>query len=361
MALCALEPLGTPAFARALARFGAVELWEGFRARADESAWGRRAQAIDVAELERSTEACGARFIIPGDDEWPLQLEDLGQVSVAGQAGEPVGLWVKGLPLSGLAGGVAVVGARAASAYGENVTLEVAADLASGGRVVISGLAFGVDAAAHRGALGVRGRTVGVVASGVDDPYPAANRILAESVTRSGAVVSELPPGARPTRYAFLARNRIIAALSEAVVVTEAAARSGAKNTASWASALGRALLAVPGPVTSSLSATPHRLIRDGAAILCTCAADVEEVLGPLGSADQGDGRGEQRPVDRLAPDLLAIREAVQPREEVTAAQLVARTGQRMFDVLANAGELVEQGWLDEVDGGFTLPGRRQG
>ena len=181
MALCALEPLGTPAFARALARFGAVELWEGFRARADESAWGRRAQAIDVAELERSTEACGARFIIPGDDEWPLQLEDLGQVSVAGQAGEPVGLWVKGVPLSGLAGGVAVVGARAASAYGENVTLEVAADLASGGRVVISGLAFGVDAAAHRGALGVRGRTVGVVASGVDDPYPAANRILAEN------------------------------------------------------------------------------------------------------------------------------------------------------------------------------------
>lgn len=359
MALCALEPLGAPAFLRALQTFGAVELWQGFLAQGESTAWGRRARAVDPAEVERRTAACGARFLIPGDDEWPAPLADLDQAVVAQQTGEPVGLWVLGRSLGELTACVAVVGARAASAYGEHMTLELAADLASAGRVVVSGLAFGVDAAAHRGALGVRGQTVAVVACGVDDPYPAANRRLAEAVIDSGALVSELPPGSRPTRYGFLARNRIIAGLSAAVVVTEAAARSGAKNTASWASAVGRHLLAVPGPINSSLSATPHRLIRDGVAILCTGAADVEELLGPLGEVDDGDGRGEARAIDRLRPALLAIREAVRPREEVSAAQLSARTGQAMVEVLAGACELVEKGWLDEADGGFTLPRRR--
>ncbi|NHB85801.1 hypothetical protein G7085_17870 [Tessaracoccus sp. HDW20] len=141
------------------------------------------------------------------------------------------------------------------------------------------------------------------MASGVDEPYPTAHRGLAASVLGSGSIVSELPPGSRPTKYAFLARNRIIAAMSAAVVVVEAALRSGAKNTASWAGALGRPLLAVPGPATSSLSATPHRLIRDGEAILCTGAPDVEAVLAPLGAGPEAPSRGDPRPSTCSGPN----------------------------------------------------------
>ena len=217
----------------------------------------------------------------------------------------------------------------------------------------------GIDAGAHRGALGVRGRAVAVVASGVDNPYPAANAALAGRVVESGSVVSEMPPGERPTRYAFLARNRMIAALAHAVIVVEAAARSGAKNTASWANAIGRQVLAVPGPITSSLSATPHKLIRDGEAILVTDAQDVEAVLAPLGSVAEPDGRGAARPIDQLPLPLLELRESIKAKEQVTSAQLSTRTGQSMIDVLSNAAELVESGWLDEVGGLFSLPARR--
>lgn len=358
MGLCALTPLGQPNVVSAVAEFGAVELWRGFLTQ-PESTWGRRAEAIDLRALERATERCRARFIIPGDDEWPASLQDLERAEIGKQTGEPIGLWVKGRPLPELSGGVAVVGARACTTYGEQAAVTLAADLAMQDRLIISGLAYGVDAAAHRGALGVRGTTLAVVASGVDEPYPAANAQLARRIEEAGAVVSELPPGYRPTRYAFLARNRIIAALSQSVVVVEAASRSGAKNTASWGNAMGRPVLAVPGPITSSLSATPHKLIRDGEAILVTSAAEVEAVLAPLGTVAEPSGRGPERPIDQLPLPLLEIREAVGSKEQVSAAQLSARTGQPMIDALANAAELVEAGWLDEASGLFSLPSRR--
>ena len=358
MGLCALTPLGQPNVMAALAQFGPVELWEGFLQQPD-TTWGRRAEAIDLRGLQRATERCGARFIIPGDAEWPGCLADLDRAEVSRQTGEPVGLWVKGRPLTELGGGVAIVGARACTTYGEHAAVTLAADLAMQDRLIISGLAYGVDAAAHRGALGVRGTTVAVVASGVDEPYPAANARLAQRVEEAGAVVSELPPGYRPSRHAFLARNRIIAALSEAVVVVEAADRSGAKNTASWGNVLGRPVLAVPGPITSSLSSTPHRLIRDGEAILVTSAAEIEAVLAPLGTVEEPSGRGKDKPIDQLPLPLLEIREAIGAKEQVSAAQLSARTGQPMIDALSNAAELVEAGWLDEAAGLFSLPARR--
>lgn len=359
MGLCALAPLGQPNVVEALERFGAEELWQGFLRQPD-TTWGRRAQPVDLDVIKRATERSGARFIIPGDEEWPTRLDSLHRAEVGTQTGAPIGLWAKGMNLSELQGGVAIVGARACTSYGEQAALTLAADLAMRRRPIISGLAFGVDAAAHRGALGVRGTTLAVVASGVDEPYPAANSHLARRTVESGALLSELPPGYRPTRYAFLARNRIIAALADAVVVVEAAARSGAKNTASWGNAMARPVLAVPGPITSSLSATPHRLIRDGEAIVVTCAEDVEEVLSPVGTVPEPTGRGEQRPIDQLPQPLLDVREAVGSKERLTAAQLSARTGQPMIDVLANAGELVERGWLDEEAGLFALPGRKQ-
>lgn len=357
MGLCAILPNGQPNVVEALAEFGAAALWEGLLQQPD-STWGRKATHVDIAALKRSTELCGARFIIPGDDEWPTGLSDLAHSAVGGQTGEPAGLWVRGGALSGFEGGVAIVGARACSTYGEHAATTLAADLAVQGRTVVSGLAYGVDACAHRGALGVRGRTVAVVASGVDDPYPSANAALARRIIGSGAVVSEMPPGERPTRYAFLARNRIIAALADAVVVVEAAARSGAKNTASWGNALGRPVLAVPGPITSSLSATPHKLIRDGEAVLVTGAEDVESVLSPVGTFEEPSGRGAQRPIDQLPLPLLEIREVIGAKEQVSAAQLSARTGQPMIDAMANAAELVETGWLQESGGLFSLPAR---
>lgn len=358
MALASLEPLGAPAMARALEQLAAGELWEGLLAQEQSTSWGRRAAAVNRDDLLRATEACGARFIIPGDEEWLAGLHDLDRAAVSHQGGQPVGLWVRGAPLGSVKQSIALVGARAASSYGIQVATTLAADLAAEGHSIISGLAFGIDAAAHRGALGVRGITVGVLASGIDVPYPAAHGELMKALLDRGSVVSEQPPGARPTRYAFLARNRIIAALADAVVVVEAGARSGAKNTASWANAMGRPLLAVPGPVTSALSSTPHRLIRDGEAILCGGSADVTSVLAPLGSLQEEQQRGRSRPIDGLSAGQLAIREAIGAHELAAPAELVGRTGLSMFEVLAHLEELVELGWLEEENGGFRLPGR---
>lgn len=359
MGICALAPSGAQLVARALEEFGPVELWEALLQQGESTSWGRRALAVDLEAIERATAACGARFITPGDEEWPHALGELSQVVVAQQGGMPAGLWVKGASLASMARAVAVVGARACTGYGEHAAMTIAADLAAAGRAVISGLAFGIDAAAHRGALGVGGPTVAVLASGLDEPYPTANQRLAEAVTASGVLVSEVPPGYRPTKHAFLARNRLIAALAQAVLVVEAASRSGAKNTATWASALGRPVLAVPGPVTSALSATPHRLIREGEAILVTCSADVEAVLAPIGELEEPSGRGVDQPIDLLAPELREVREAVGKGEVLTPAQLSARTGQTIMEAMAHAAELAEAGWLEDEGGEFRLPGRR--
>ncbi|MFT3887209.1 MAG: DNA-processing protein DprA [Arachnia sp.] len=360
MALCALGAWGSPPLGRAVAEFGAEAVWEGLRAQGEETTFGRRAQTVDIAGIERASASCGARFLVPDDDEWPARLGALGTVELAGMGGEPAGLWASGGSLGAIDGAVAIVGARACTSYGEQAAMTLAADLAEAGHCVISGLAFGIDAAAHRGALGVRGGTVAVVAGGVDDPYPTANRRLAEAIARAGCVLSEAPPGWRPTKYAFLARNRLIAALSDAVVIVEAAARSGAKNTTSWGALLGRPVLAVPGPITSALSATPHRLVREGEAVLVTSSAEVREAISPLDPAAVPEGRGPRRPIDALERPLREVREALAPRESLTAGELARRTGQPVLDALAHAHELAEAGWLDLTEEGlFTLPRRR--
>lgn len=359
MGLCGLGAMGSPVVSKAVADLGAETVWQGLLAEGDRTAMGRRAAAQDLGGLQRATSASGCRFIIPGDDEWPPQLDALSGASVGGQGGLPIGLWVLGESLHALTHGVAVVGARACTAYGERVALAMAADLAAERRSVISGLAYGIDAAAHRGALGARGTTLAVLAGGLDEPYPAANARLAESVRRHGALVSETPPGYRPARFAFLARNRLIAALAEGVVVVEASSRSGAKNTASWGLALGRPVMAVPGPVTSSLSATPHRLIRDGEAVLVCSAEDVVALLAPPGDRLEPSGRGKDRPIDLLPPGARAVREAVRSREEVSVADLSARTGQTLVEVMANVSELIDRGWLEEgAEGLVRLPRR---
>ncbi|MGV8847713.1 DNA-processing protein DprA, partial [Tessaracoccus sp.] len=328
MALCALQPLGNPQLSELVALHGASEVWEAVLGRDADSPWGRRASAIVPEQLVADTGRCHSRFLMPGDDEWPSSFDLLDGVRLSGQGGTPIGVWVRGsLGVNDLDGAVAIVGARASTSYGNHVATEFGADLGLAGRVVVSGLAFGIDAAAHRGALSSRHLTLAVLANGVDQAYPVAHSSLMEGVMARGAVVSEAPPGCRPLKAAFLARNRLIAALTQGVVVVEAAARSGARNTASWAGALGRQVMAVPGPVTSSLSVTPHRLIREATATLVTSAADVIELLSPLQPEREISLRGENQPLDKLPERLRALREVVAPREEVTVNDLVARTG----------------------------------
>ena len=221
----------------------------------------------------------GIRLICPGDPEWPEQLADLGDE-------QPYALWLRGtadLRFNCLRA-VAVVGSRAATAYGCYVAAEFAASVAARGLTVVSGAAFGVDASAHRGALGADGVTVAVLACGVDVPYPAGHAELLEAVAAQGVIVSEWPPGRTVSRLRFLVRNRVIAALATGTLVVEAGERSGAVNTARHARDLGRRLMAVPGPVTSEQSAGCHHIIRDWQGTLVTTAAEVIEHLSPVGA-----------------------------------------------------------------------------
>lgn len=363
MALCALEPHGRPEVGDLLLRFEAPEVWEGILHRSAENVWTRKAQQVDVAGLEAATRAAGARFVIPGDPEWPSSLDGLAHVRVGDIGGAPPGLWVLGRPdLAGLSRpGVAIVGSRAATSYGTVVATDMAADLAAEGHCVISGLAYGIDAASHRGAIAAGGTTVAVVACGIDRVYPTSHTRLHAAVCASGAVVSEAPPGAHPLKVSFLARNRLIAALSEGVVLVEAAARSGARNTTTWAKEMNRVVMAVPGSVTSAMAVTPHWLIQQGEAQLVTGAADVVRGIGPLQPELELDLRGEDAPLDRLRRGLRELREVVGSGEALGVADLSARTGLSIPACMAGAAELVEMGWLEEVEPQrWALPGRRQ-
>ena len=227
-------------------------------------------QAMDVSQQ------CRAHVVIPGDEMWPDALNDL-------QARCPWVMWMRGAPSSQNVKpkfSVAMVGARAATNYGTTVAHEIAADLAAEGVVVVSGGAFGIDTAAHRGALAAQGVTIAVLANGIDQVYPVGNTSLLHAVMATGVVMTELPPGMHPTRQGFLARNRLIAALGGATLVVEAAARSGSASTVTRALELGRDVMAVPGPVTSMMSVGTHELIRDGATLVIS-ADDVRELLNP--------------------------------------------------------------------------------
>ena len=210
---------------------------------------------------------------------------------------------------------VGVVGARAATAYGERVAADLAFGLAGRGFAIVSGGAFGIDASAHRGALGGGGPTYLISAGGLDAPYPPANAALFERCADSGLLISESPPGAAPQRRRFLTRNRLIAALSTGTVVVEASTRSGAVNTAGHCIRLDRPLMVVPGPVTSAMSAGCHELLQryEGYARMVTSVQDVVGIVGGLlETADQtpaatGRGNGLQQRLDELDESARAL------------------------------------------------------
>ncbi|MFC9249899.1 DNA-processing protein DprA [Amycolatopsis thailandensis] len=299
----AAEP-PAPALLALVSEYGPVEAADRVkrakcpRAVLEETA-GRRDHDQARPDLERAA-VDATRLVIPEDHEWPArQLLSLATARTGGQAAlaPPLALWVRGPAKldEAVDQAIAIVGARAATGYGEHNAAELGYHLASRGIPVFSGAAYGIDGAAHRGALNADGTTAAVLPCGIDVKYPAAHATLLDQIAFTGALVSEYAPGTPPARHRFLVRNRLLAALTTATVVVEAGRRSSARNTASTAGKLGKVVTAMPGSVSSPTSAGCHALIRDGEAILVTSAADVLD-------ATAFPGNGPAKPVADDAP-----------------------------------------------------------
>ncbi len=239
---------------------------------------------------------------------------------------------------------VAIVGARDATAEGEALARALGRGLAESGVTVVSGLAIGIDGAAHRGALEAGGLTVAVVGAGTDVVYPHRHRALREAVVQRGLVVGEWPSGTRPRPFHFPRRNRIISGLSLGVVVVEASVRSGALSTARWALEQGREVFAVPGPAGAPRSAGPHRLLRAGARLV----EGVQDILDELPFEAPVGARSHDAGTPRGNSDLLA---AI-GRGAVTVDALVARTGRRPEDVWVSLLDLEVRGAVARSAGG---------
>lgn len=308
--------------------------------------WTSRSADLDpTRDLDVAARA-GAWFATPEDPDWPGALADLGLF-------EPVALWGRGdrglLPFPA-ARSVAVVGSRDCSTYGRQVALDLAGSLAARGWTVISGGAYGVDQAAHSAALATgtgTPPTVSVMACGIDRLYPKGNEQLFGAVAGSGLLLTEVAPGCTPSRYRFLQRNRIIAALSAGTVVVEARWRSGAQNTARHADSLSRPVGAVPGSVQADTSAGCHRLVREGTAVLVTDVDEVLELIQPLGAAPVPERTGAAADVDGLrGPDRILL-DALPLTVRSRPDHLARVAGLSSREVLGGLRRLEERGLAD--------------
>jgi DNA processing protein len=359
MLSCAVDS-GDPIVADLVQNLGAEGAW----AKIIEGVLGEpnaeRAARVSGDTVERLAKTTAMRFVVPGDEEWPEGLDDLRHAeSIQRRGGEPLGLWLRGHGHLAhlMERSVAIVGSRAATAYGNGIATDLAADLVEQGVTVLSGGAFGIDVAAHRGAVAAGGPTVCVLANGVDVAYPPAHAALLQTLAGDQLLVSELAPGAHPTRIRFLARNRLIAAMSRGTVVVEAALRSGARNTASWALGCGRPLMAVPGSVYSRASTGTHLMIRNGQAVLVTSAAEVLELISDMGQAILPLAHGPTRATDALTETELAVFEAIPARRRASVGDIALAAGVSVPSCLGaltslEAGGLVEgdeRGWLIAV------------
>lgn len=312
--------------------------------------WRTRLPAVDPGTGLAACERIGGRLVCPGDPEWPTQLDDLGDR-------RPYALWVRGrrdLRTCCLRS-VAIVGARAATPYGTHVAAEMAAELAERHWTSVSGGAFGIDAATHRGALAAGGITIAALASGIDVPYPRGHDALLGEIADKGLLVSEWPPGSNPTRIRFLVRNRVIAALTRGTVVVEAGPRSGATNTAGHAADLGRPLMAVPGPVTSQMSVGCHRLLREAGAVCVTDAADVLDLVGQIGDDVAPARRGPVLARDGLDPTTAAVLEALPGRRGAGPATIAVAAAVEMNTVIQCLGRLAAAGLAERHEGGWRV------
>ena len=296
--------------------------------------WRVRLPDVDPRRDLEILRRLGGRAVLPGSPEWPSGLDDLGPE-------RPFCLWVRG-PLrlrETTKVSAAVVGCRASTHYGDHVAGELGAGCADRGISVVSGAAYGIDGAAHRGALAVGGPTVAVLACGVDRAYPRGHEDLVARIAVEGAVVSEVPPGSAPTRWRFLERNRLIAAMSTVTVVVEAAHRSGSLNTARRGMSIGRTIAAVPGAVTSSASTGCNQLIRDGA-VCVTDAAEVAELVAPMGECLAERPEGRPAAYDGLNPAELRVLDALPMGHGAPVGSLAKVCGLSAPEVLAGLGRL---------------------
>jgi DNA processing protein len=321
----------------------------------------RRAVHRAGADLHAAAVA-GARLVTPEHAEWPAEAFAAFALSGVRELAPPLALWVRGPGrLDALCGqAVAVVGARAATSYGAHVAGELGAGLADRGCTVVSGAAIGIDGAAHRGALAVQGPTLAVLACGVDRAYPASHQLLLERIAACGLVVSEYPPGAVPGRHRFLVRNRLIAGMAAGTVVVEAGLRSGAQRTASDALALGRPVMAVPGPVTSAMSAGCHRLVRDGA-LLVTRSEEVLEAVAPIGAyLAEPPVPMATRPTDGLHPAAARVHDALPVRAARDTRWLALEAGVPIGAVRVALVELERRGLVEHHGGRWRRTTRRE-
>ena len=305
------------------------------------SRWTPRVQPAAFRRVMQQGARWQQRLILPDDEQWPSQLDDLGMNA-------PAALWVRGDPakVGSLASSVALVGSRAATAYGTEVTAELAERASGAGIAVVSGGAFGIDAAAHRVVLAAGGETVCVLAGGLDRFYPSAHQQLIERIEDKGAVVAEVPSGVPPARWRFLARNRVIAALVPATIVVEAGRRSGAINTAGHAAALGRQLGAVPGPVTSGTSTGCHRLLREYSAEVIEGGDDLVRLV-------HGE-QAEDAVLDVVGAEEVRILDALSIRQARSSSEVAQLAGLSHDQVLGGLGLLELAGSVRSRPDGFV-------
>jgi DNA processing protein len=312
----------------------------------------------------RLADRLGARVVVPADPEWPTTVDALAtlEMDTGGRINRdvrpPLCIWTRGAWAlnEALDHSVAVVGARAATSYGVHVTTDLAFGLAERGWTVVSGGAFGIDAAAHRATLAAGGLTVAVLACGVDRPYPVGNSAMFERVAETGLLISEWPPGAEPLRHRFLIRNRVIAAATVGTVVVEAAARSGAGQTMGRVIALGRTAMIVPGPVTSAMSVGCHELLREyPPARLVAGLPHVLEEISPIGQNLAEPPRGPEHRRDSLDEESALVLEAVPRRGTAGPEQLAAKAGLSLRTVLRRLSLLEIAGLVIRRDGGVAL------
>lgn len=327
-------------------------------------------RGIDRAEADLAEAGClGIRLVTPTDGEWPgAALQPL-EVAAAGGSPHsavalvpPVALWVKGEHrLDEVLGqSIAIIGARASTPYGEHVAAELAFGMAERGWTVVSGGAYGIDAAAHRGALAVGGRTAAFLACGLDVPYPTGNAPLFEQIAAAGLLISEWPIGTRPQRHRFLIRNRLIAAVAAGTVIVEAAARSGTSATARQVVRLGRSLMAVPGPVTSAMSVGTNELVRSLDARLVTRVEEVVEEVGAIG-ADLAQPREiEQDARDMLDTTASRVLDGVPLRGGATPEEVAVASGIPVGEVLRALPRLEIAGLIEACRRGWRLAPRRR-
>lgn len=321
-----------------------------------DSGLAERLAQIDPRRQLEQADTCGIRFIVPGDAEWPTQLDQLDDATPEGFGGTPPGLWVKGpMSLTQLATSVAVVGSRAASAYGVEMTRAVCDHLATAGVHVVSGGALGIDFVAHDATLRAGGPTIAVLACGVDRVYPAQNRLLLKHLAAEFAVVSEQPPGSGPTRPRFLARNRLIAAMTQGTVLVEAALRSGALNTAGWAELLSRHVMCVPGPATSYTSQGVNNWLRQGRGTVVTHGSDVLEMIGHAGEHLVVEPRGETRPRDALTAVEQRVIEWVPVSSPAQVDSIAHLSSMHVRETVGALQRLAAKGFIRHEEGGWRL------